>query len=279
MRRRVTPFILIINIIIIMRKLNVLLGITDHQAALYKAALQDYIQFFKSKQGAFKGERKTYTPKEGTMDDPSKRGFTGVVTTVQEKLDWFTQNNIPYIDAQFTVEATNASGLAKAPLIVDGVDFGTLTTLELMRLKSLLESELKNMYENIPVRTETELWVPTTDNTYEGREVFESEKGTGVAKTTEKTPYILEDPNVQHLRDTSKYIPQQGSKDVTRELGDYTFQKFSGEWTQRQKADVLLRRGKLITAIIAAIKVANETDTIQSDLTATMLFNYLHNGK
>lgn len=121
-------------------KLNVLLAKTEHSASQFKKLIQDYVGFFKGKQGEFKGVKKTYSPKEGTIDEPSMRSSVSVVTTVGEKLQWLEETSQEHIDNLFSVEATNASGKAVADLTVDGISFGSLSSLELLRLKSLLES-------------------------------------------------------------------------------------------------------------------------------------------
>src|SRR5690606_28059261 len=128
-------------------------------APLFKGMIQDYAKFFTKSQGAFLGEKRTYEAREGTIDDPSKRGNVLVQTTVDEKLKWFKENSKEYIDALFAQEATNASGNAKAQLIVDGTEWGEFTSLELLRLKSIVESSsLHSMLEAIPVRSDSEEW-------------------------------------------------------------------------------------------------------------------------
>src|SRR5687768_15976572 len=105
-------------------KLNVLLAKTDHLSSVFKKGLEDYVKFFKTAQGSFKGEKKTYEPKPNSVDLPNERSNRLVVTTVNEKLDWLQDNSREYIDALFSQEKTNATGLAKATLTVDGVSFG-----------------------------------------------------------------------------------------------------------------------------------------------------------
>lgn len=63
-------------------KLNVLLAKTDHLASVFKKGLEDYVKFFKTSQGAFKGEKKTYEPKPGTIDLVNERSNKLVVTTL-----------------------------------------------------------------------------------------------------------------------------------------------------------------------------------------------------
>lgn len=259
-------------------KLNVLLAKTDSLAASFKAGLKDYIKFFKGSQGAFKGMHKTYSPREGTIDEPSMRGVIMVQTTVDEKLDWLEETQKEYIDALFSQEKTNASGVAKAHLKVDEVDFGELTTLELLRLKTILESsELKDMYETIPVRSDSEVWNKTTHEEYLGREIYESKLTVGVKKSTTKESYILQDPNLDKLKDSEGYKPQIATKDTIIELGDYTAQAFTGEYSHRERAEILRRRDRLLVAVISAIKEANDCEVVESELTAEKLFGYLHN--
>ncbi len=260
-------------------KLNVLLAKTDHLASIFKKSIEDYLKFFKTSQGAFKGEKKTYEPKPGTIDLPNERVNKLVVTTVDEKLDYLVEHSKEYIDALFSQEKTNACGLAKAELTVDGVVFGEFTSMELLRLKSLLESgTFKEMYENLPVRNDDETWTKTKNDMYKSRNVYESTKREGINKSIMKESYILTDPNLSKI-DASKYTPQIATKDTIIELGDYTYQKFSGETSHVERAEILSRRSKLLTAVIGALKVANEVEVIPSEMTADKIFNYLHKGK
>lgn len=266
-----------------MKKLNVLLALTDQLRKAYKNSVSNYSKFFSKNQGSFKGEKRTYTAKEGTVDDPGKRGTVLVVTTVKEKLDYFIESNEKFIDALFSQEKTNASGLATAELKVDGEVWGTFTSLELLRLKALIESsdlgDLGSMIESIPVRSDSENWIKTTNEEYADREIYETEQFKGVAKTTVKKPIVLEDPNLKGKALPDNYTPPIVSQDEILELGDYTRQTFSGEWSHRERALTLKRRTDLLTAITEALKVANECKVEKSDLTAKKLFSYLFYGK
>lgn len=259
-------------------KLNVLLAKTDHLAASFREAVKDYIGFFDKSQGAFKGEKKTYAPKEGTMDDPRQHNIKLVVTTVDNKLAWLEENSMDYIDALFSMEKTNASGAARAELVVEGDSWGEFSSMELLRLKSFLEGgDLKKMYESIPVRTEDEIWHPATAENFKGHGVFETEMVKSVVKTTDKEPYILPDPNLDRV-DGAKYLPQVVARNIVVELGNATYQKFSGEWSHRQRASLLRRHHLLLTAVVEALKKSNEAEAIKSGLTSEKIFNYLHRG-
>lgn len=257
-------------------KLHVMLAKTEQASGPYKKSLEEYVKFFKDNQGAFKGIRKTYEPRPGTADDSGMRENRQVVTTVKEKLDWFTEFNAPYLNDLFTVDATNAGSGILVPLVVDGKTLATVSSLELMRLKGLIESGiLENMYQNIPVRSDAEIWNPTTQEMYKDREIFESERREGTKTTIDKETYILDDPNIGRVQG-AQYQPKTAERSTVREIGDYTLQSFTGEYSTRQKADILTRRTKLLVAITEALKIANEAEIIESSLKAENIFAYLH---
>lgn len=260
------------------KKLNVLLAKTDHLASSFKNLLSDYVKFFKTNQGSFKGEKKTYEPKPGMIDIPSERNNKLVVTTVNEKLIYLEENSREYIDALFSQEKTNSSGLSKAKLVVEGIEFGEFSSLELLRLKSLLETgSLKELYETLPVRNDDETWTKTTNDMYTNREIYESTLRSGVSKSITKEQYILPDPNI-NSNNEARYTPQIASKDTVIEIGDYSHQKFTGETSHVERANILGRRTKLLTAVIAALKEANDVEAIPSDMTSQKIFSFLHKG-
>jgi len=262
-----------------MSKLNVLLAKTDALQSSFRAMVLDYSSYFSKNQGDFKGEVKTYESKPGMIDLPAERGTKLIVTTVEEKLQWFEQTGKEYIDALFSQEATNASGIAKAELLVDGKSWGEYSSLELLRLKSLIENgDIEKMYSSIPVRSDSEIWNKNTNEIYKDRNgIYESIPQTGVKKSVTKESYILPDPNI--TKDSgAKYVPQVASKDTIIDLGEYSFQKFTGEWSHRERAGLLRRRQVLLTSIIEALKKANEVESVNSNLTSNKIFDYLHNG-
>lgn len=259
-------------------KLNTLLAKTDHLASSYKKGLTEYVKFFKDKQGAFRGEKKTYSPKDNTIDLPSERKNDLVITTVEEKLEYLVESSSDYIDALFSQEKTNALGAAKADLSVDGISFGTFSSLELLRLKSILETgDLEGVYTNLPVREDKETWNATKNEMYVGRDIVETEIVRGTKKSTTKENYILTDPNVD--KNSTTYKPTVATKDTIIDLGDFSYQKFSGEATHRFRADILRRRTKLLTAVLEALKTANDVEALKSEMTAKKLFGFLHEGK
>lgn len=262
------------------QKMNTMLAKVEHGMSSFNRMVGDYFAFFKGKQGAFAGIKKTHVPREGYMEDKSCIANTKVVTTVGEKLTWFGQQAIPFLRDLFSVEATNSKGAKTVELVVDGVSFGHLTALDLMRLKTLLtKKEWVNMYENIPVRSDSEVWEPCTDSEYAGREIFQTPMTKGVTRTTESEEVILKDPNLNPEKLPANYNARVTVKKRTVETGDYTLQNFTGAWTQRQKAELLRRRSQILAAVIEALKEVNDVETERPNLDVQKLVNFIHNGK
>ena len=256
------------------KKLNIALAKTDALSHSFLNMLNDFTRFFHKSQGAFIGEKRTYQPKPDTIDEPNKRGNVLVQTTVNEKLDWFINNAADYIKSLFDQEKTNSSGNATAELVVGGKSWGIFTSLELLRLKSIVSNAtLTQMLSFIPVRSDSEEWDPTDDDMYGDRKIMETPLVKGVNITTTKEDYILKDPNVS--KDSPNYNAVVAQRTTTMELGDYTYQRFSGQWSQRERANTLARKNELLVAVIAALKVCNEAEIVESTLTANQIFGYI----
>lgn len=260
-------------------KMNTLLAKVEHSTASISKLFSDYAKFFKEKQGMFRGYKKTFVPRDGYYEDSSKMGTVVVATTVDEKFDWFNAQFKKHLKDAFSVEATNSKGAKTVELIVNGHSFGNLTALELMRLKSLLTNkDFENVFVNIPVRSDSEVWNPTQDPEYAGRAVFETEMIKGVTRTTESEEVILKDPNLDPTHLPNNYQARTTVKRKTVETGDYTQQLFTGEWTQRQRAELLRRRSEILAAVIEALKVVNDTAVEDTNLNVDKFVDYLYKG-
>jgi len=260
-------------------KMNTLLAKVDHSTASFKRMLADYANFFKKSQGMFRGIKKTFTPRDGYFEDPTKMGTVVVATTVDEKFDWFNEQFKNWLTEVFSVEATNSKGAKTVELKVDGKVLGNVTAAELLRLKNILTDQaLVDVFANIPVRSDSEVWTPTQDPEYAGRAVFETELVKGVTRTTEKEEVILKDPNINPDHLPANYQAKTTMKSRTVETGDYTQQNFTGEWTQRQRAELLRRRSELLAVVIEKLKEVNDTEVEQPHLDVQGMVDYLYRG-
>ncbi len=242
------------------KKLSVLLGLRDKVEKTFGNMLDDMLQKFKNKQSLFRGYRRTYTAIDGYADEPTKRGYELVSSTVKEQLDWFKQHSKDYFKIVLSIEKTNAESV-KADLIVAGENWGTYTTLELLRLKSILDSKFRAMLQELPIRKETVLWTKSNDDNYINRNIFESPLERGFSKTTLKESYILPDPHADLKRQ-----PMIAEKSTQVNIGEYTSQEFSGELSNRERAELAVKYDVLYKALIEALETANNIEVKESDL-------------
>lgn len=252
-----------------MKKLSVLLGLRDKIEKTFANMLDDMHGKFKNKQGLFMGFRKTFHALEGFADDATKRGFQNVSSTVGEQLHWFKEHTEDYFETIFTIEHTNSLGNAKAALVVQGETWGIYSTLELLRLKSILDGKMKAMINDIPARSEAVIWNPSADDVFKGREIVETAKDEGYTRTTLKESYILSDPHPDKARQ-----PVVASKDTIVNTGAYTAQDYSGAFTLRQRAELMVKYDLLYKAVIEALETANNVECEPSDL-GTKVLDYL----
>lgn len=242
------------------KKLSVLLGLRDKVEKSFANMLDDMFQKFKNKQGLFRGYRRTYTAIDGYADEPTKRGYELVASTVGEQLDWFKQHSKDYFKVVLSIEKTNSQAVV-ADLVVNGENWGSYSTLELLRLKSILDSKFRAMLQELPIRKETVLWTKSKDENYINREIFESPLERGFSKTTLKESYILPDPHADHKRQ-----PMIAEKSMQVNIGEYTSQEFSGEMSNRERAELAVKYDVLYKAIIEALETANNIEVKESDL-------------
>lgn len=262
-------------------KMNVTLAKAEHERAVYTESLRRQGEFFKRNPASFKGEKKTFHAAERQLEDPTKMGHTVVATTVSEEINRLVDKALlPYLKDQFAIEATNAAGSARVPFVVDGLNLGSLSATELLRLKNILTDEnLKQVVQNIPVRSDSEIWKASAHEDYQGRtDIFESPRLEGDSFTTITDTEILLDPNIDKEHLPSSYRPITKEVKTTIKRGSYTSQKFSGEWTLRQKQLVQERISKLLSAVIEATKTVNDTPTMEANLAADKFLNYIFYG-
>jgi hypothetical protein len=259
-------------------KLNTLLGLREKVEAGFRGALDDMLQKFKKNQGLFKGERKTYVAADGYADEPTKRTFKRVQSTVKEQLDWLEESSKDFMDIVFSIEKTNATGKVKAELIVAGENWGEFSSLELLRLKTTLEnSKLKSLYPILAIRTSTESWKISDDAEYEGQDgLYQTDVSGGSSKTTLKESYILKDPHMEPGGTTNR-PPIIAERNTQAEIGTYTVQNFSGEMSALERANILVRYNELMKAVIIALQEANNVAS-ETSVLGTKVFKFLHNS-
>lgn len=245
-----------------MKKQSVLLGLREKLEKTFGGMLDDFLSKFKNKQGIFQGWNKTYDALEGFADDPTKRSFQKVSGTVAEQLDWFKQYTADYFTTVLSIEKTNSTGI-KADLVVNGTSWGEYSVLELLRLKSILDGKLKAIIQELPIRDEKVIWNKTTKDYYGKRDVWETPVVEGYSKTTIKRTEIVNDP---HIKDAPNRPPVGVQIDTQVNIGHFTEQKFSGEVTMLERAEILAKYDQLYNGIIEALETCNDVEAQESEL-------------
>lgn len=254
------------------KKLSTALGLREKEEKDFQNMVGDMTEKFKNKQGLFQGFRYDFHALGDNPDQPELRKSQVVSSTVKEQLDWFKEYSKDYLDTVLSIEKTNALGV-KAPLIVSGENWGEYTTLELLRLKGILDGKMRLMIQIIPIRPDGVRWTNTTDPIYDGREVVEDEVFKGRTKTTIKRKVIVDDPIQKEMPNVARQVMTQDI-DTPTETGEFTKQHFHGGWTNRQRAQLEVAYNALYKGIIQALETANSISLESSNLGEKVL-NYL----
>jgi hypothetical protein len=249
-------------------KVSALLALREQLSGRFNRLVSDYTAFFKNKQGAFTGIFKTYVPVEGFPVDPSKVANERIVTTVNEKMDWFITQALEYINNTLAIELTNGEGAATTYLVFEGEEYGPFPATVLLRLKSIIENDkFHTMLQMIPVREDSKVWLPVTDDDdYINRgNIVQTERFSGETRTTITHVEILKDPNLDPAHLPANYRAETANIPEVIKTGDYTYQQFSGQWTHQQRAALLKRRSDLLDAITVALQKVNDRDQVPCD--------------
>ena len=259
------------------KKLVLVLALCQDAQARYRKQLTDYIVFFSKNQGAFMGRKHTYKAAEERFvsNEEEKKKYESVVTTPTLKFQYFIESAEEYVKALLSKERTNASGVAKAHLIVDGKDWGEFFSNELLALKGVIESgDMLNLLTSIPVRSDTIAWEKSSE--FPEMDVW-CEIKINTDKTTDKTPFILEDPNIEKIK-TLDYKPQVVYRDTLVTQGVLTREEYHSGWKTAEKAATLDRRTILLAAITTALSQCNDCEVVETTMTADKLFGYIFFG-
>jgi hypothetical protein len=254
------------------KKLAVALGLREKTEKDFNNMLADMNSKFKNNQGLFQGFRYDFHSFEGHPDQPELRKTQMVSSTVREQLDWLKEHTKDYLSIVLSIEKTNAQGVT-APLIVEGDNWGEVTTTELLRLKGILDSKLKGMVDVIPIRPDGTKWTATSDPEYSGREVFEDTTFMGKTKTTIKRTVVVDDALQREVPGITR-PPVTQTIDTPTETGEFAKQHFTGAWTNRQRAQLQVKYSTLYKAVVEALETANSVTLTESTLGDKVL-NYL----
>jgi len=232
----------------------------DQQA---KNIMDECVNTFTKKQEHFDGITKLYSSfNEGEELIPPET--KEVVTTVKEKLDYVKESVIRSLDATISKEETNASGEAKAELVVKGVSFGTFAATTYIALERFL-TRIREQYKAIPTLDPARAWETEKQS---GRNLYQASPEVKY-RTVKKTKVITLAPP------TDKHPAQTQLVQDEVQVGKYDTTYTSGRLSPGEKFTLLSNIDELILAVKQAKEMANQAEAKQIKL-GEAIFSFIH---
>lgn len=241
--------------------LHQLLAFEQDEVNRTRKVLEEAKDTFSTKQSHFDGHERTYHP-DSSDGDMIDNEYKEVVTTVKQKVDYVSKTVIKSMNVVLSKEETNASGAAKAELIIGETSFGFLSATSLLYLEKAL-AELRRLYESLPTLTPGRLWHFNND-----LGVYETEQTVTYRNIKEVVPLILAPA-------TDKHPAQVKETSQTKKVGEYHETHRSGRIYPKVKSEVLDRIDTLIKAVKLTRERAN-TAAVKEVNVAELLFNYVN---
>lgn len=241
-------------------QLHQLLAVENDRKQQAVNIMNETINTFQKKTEHFDGLKKIYTAfEEGGMEVPPET--KEVKETVPSKLNYAKKSIIKAIDAQLSKEESNASGNVRAELIVNGTNFGELSSTSLLALESHM-IKIRTMYKAIPTLDPVRKWNKDEFGIY----VTESEVKFRAEKKQEKIV----------LYEATEHHPAQVSLEhVDKQVGQYDTVYKSGKITPKQKSDLLAKIDSIIDAVKRARAKANQAEITELKI-GSKLFDYIN---
>jgi hypothetical protein len=238
-----------------MAKLHELLAVESDLEGKYKRITGETRKTFKDRPAHFIGSIRTYHPfdDDDKVDYPEE--YQALATTVEERLDYTAKAIEPYFDALLQKESTNQ--VAKADLVVDGEEIAKdLPATFLLGMESRLKY-LRGVYEQIPTLPVSVDW--EKDASW-GKNVYRMTHPEEKLKTVKQF-------KSQVLYEATEHHPAQIEKwDENVAVGKFVKRIWSGAISSAEKAELLGRIDKLITAVKKARQRANTAEVVKNQV-------------
>ena len=244
-------------------KLHELLAVEQDRKHKANQMLGETKNVFTKKSPYFDGMVKRYIALEENSEEiPDER--KQMVTTVKDKLNEAIEVIIKGMDAHISKEETNASNVAKADLIVDGVNLGTFSAMALLGLEGHL-NKLHTLYKDIPILDPTKRWI------------FDEQQGVYRTEPEVKFRAVKRPKVIVKYEATEKHPAQTELLYLDFQVGKYETIYTSGRITTTQKAQLMKRINALLEAVKTARSKANNVD-VNNIKVGQKLFDFIHNG-
>lgn len=242
-------------------KLHELLAVEQDRKHKANHAIGDTKKLFEKKAPHFDGMTKRYVSLEENSEQiPDER--KEIVTTVKDSLEKAIAVIEKGIDAHLSKEETNASGVAKAELVVGEVNLGTFSATSLLALESHL-NKLKDLYGQIPVLESTKKW--------------QLDMQQGIYATDEEVKFrSVKRPKVIVKYEATKEHPAQTELlYLDFQVGKYETTYTSGRIPVAHKNQMIERINQLLEGVKVARSKANNVE-VKKIHVAQKIFNFIH---
>jgi len=228
--------------------------------------IEETVNTFTKKADHFDGITKLYE----AYDDKGEKippETKEVVTTVMDKLDYSSKAVIKAINATLSKEETNASGLARAKLVVAGFDFGELAATSLISLERSLVA-IRDEYKAAPTLDPTKAWTKSDSS---GRVLSQTSEEVKFRSVKKRKALTLSPA-------TDKFPAQVQLVDDEEQVGIYKTVYFSGRLTPLEKSVLLEKIDTLIIEVKKAREKANQAEIVNVEI-GKKIFDYIHSNK
>jgi len=241
--------------------LHQLLAFEQDEVNRTKKVVEEAKDTFTTKQSHFDGHERTYHP-DAEDSDRVDNEYKEVVTTVKSKLEYVSKLFAKSVNVVLSKEETNASGNARAELIVEGTNFGSLSATSLLYLEKSL-TELRKLYEGVPTLVPGKVWHFNPD-----LDIYETDQSVTYRNIKEIVPVIL-------YPATDKHPAQVKETTQSKKVGEYHETHRSGRVFPKVKSALLDRIDSLIREVKLTREKANTT--VISEVTlAEQLFKFIN---
>ena len=244
-------------------KLHELLAVEQDRKHKANQAIGETLKIFSKQDPQFDGMVKRYISLEEDSEQIPDE-MKEMVSTVKEKLTATLEIVAQGIDANLSKEETNATGLAKADLVVGDKNLGSFSATSLLALEAHLV-KIKELYQNIPTLDATKKWS------------FDSQKG--VFKTEEEVKFrSVKRPKVIVKYEATKEHPAQTELlYLDFQVGKYETIYTSGKITPAQKSGLLKKVDDLLEAVKIARSKANNVE-VNNIKVGQKIFDFINEG-
>jgi len=246
-----------------MGKLHELLAVEADVENTYKAMLKETMQTFQTKAAHFTKWIKSLHMFKDDSSDGGEIENVEMVTTVKDKLDYFSNYLREYLNLLYQKELTNQIAVANIEINGDTIAANVPVTF-LLGLETRLKA-VREMLLTIPTLTPGIAW--EKDSTL-GENVYKAKNDVKTFKTAKAIKHkVLYEATKEHPAQIERWTEEEN-------VGEYIIRKWSSMISPAEKVKYLTKVDNLIKAVKQAKQRANNID-LNPGTIGTEIVDYL----